>query len=377
MARNHDLRVLLVDDSPGEARTSLEALAASGRSILSERAETVARLAEVLGREPWNLVLTEDIPPLDALEVLAVLRDASLDIPLVVVTRAATETRAVLALRGGAKDYLGKPDLSRLGAVVERELGRDRDHACRSEVEARRGLAQPMASMGMLAAGLAHALSNPLAAVAANLEVLERDLAEAGSQPVSLGPRLVETLADVRVDVHRICRVARDLKLLSRPDDARRSSVCIHSMLEVAVRLVGYSIRNRTIRLVCGPLPTIEASGPRLTQVFLDLLVALAQTCAPATDRGQITVTAEFRPPGDVVVTLCDEVVSRAPAVGAGRVPLAPTIVSAEAMLADLGGQLAVDSPASGLTIRLTLPTTTTRPGRADTIQAWGTLADP
>jgi PAS domain S-box-containing protein len=144
-----------------------------------------------------------------------------------------------------------------------------------------------MASIGTLAAGVAHEINNPLAAVLANLQLGVRDLDEAleHSPDNSQLRNVHEGLLDALDAAERVRSIVRDLKVLSRSQDEKSSPVDVEHVVESSLRMVGIEIRHRA-RLVKDfrPLPLVMANESRLGQVCLNLLVNAAQ----AIDEGHI-----------------------------------------------------------------------------------------
>ncbi len=94
------------------------------------------------------------------------------------------EEVAVEAMRSGVHDFLLKGQLKRLVAAVEREI---RDAAVRAErrkIQEQLLISERMASMGTLAAGVAHGINNPLSVVAGTLHLIrdEIEALDAGSR---------------------------------------------------------------------------------------------------------------------------------------------------------------------------------------------------
>jgi PAS domain S-box-containing protein len=138
-----------------------------------------------------------------------------------------------------------------------------------------------MASMGTLAAGVAHEINNPLAYVVANLGWVTQALG--GASPGAAIPpedhaEMREALEEARSGAERVRAIVRDLKTFSRADEPARGPTDVRRVLESALNLARNEIRHRA-RVVTdlGEVPTVEASEHRLGQVFLNLLINAAQ----------------------------------------------------------------------------------------------------
>ncbi len=140
-------------------------------------------------------------------------------------------------------------------------------------------LSDRLASVGMLAAGVAHEINNPLAYVVANLDLLaeELKLAADGRRSPNLREWL-EAVCEAREGSERIRKIVRGLKTLSRADDERQTVIELRPVLELSVNMAFNEIRHRA-RLVkdYGQTPLVEADDARLGQVFINLLVNAAQ----------------------------------------------------------------------------------------------------
>ncbi|MEA2646170.1 MAG: hypothetical protein QOE92_1253 [Chloroflexota bacterium] len=126
------IRVLVLEDSPSDAELVLYELRRAGYLPDSEVREDEAGFREALDRLQPELILADyNLPQFDALQALGIVREKSVDAPVVIVSGAIGEDMAAAAIRAGAADYLLKDRLGRLGhavsrALVERELGRAR-----------------------------------------------------------------------------------------------------------------------------------------------------------------------------------------------------------------------------------------------------------
>jgi CheY-like chemotaxis protein len=111
-------RVLLVDDDPRVIGLLRDYFAADGYEV--ELALHGGDALTLVQHEPPDVVLLDiEMPGLDGFEVLARLRAALPNVPVIVVTASTEATVATRALEGGAASFVTKPfDLARLGAAV-------------------------------------------------------------------------------------------------------------------------------------------------------------------------------------------------------------------------------------------------------------------
>ncbi|MCC7107895.1 MAG: PAS domain-containing protein, partial [Deltaproteobacteria bacterium] len=103
---------------------------------------------------------------------------------------------------------------------------------------------QRLASVGTLAAGVAHEINNPLSSIIANLSLAVGEVAELLNTGVQ-APELLSELEDARAGAERIRGVARDLKLLARPKDEPTGPVEVVPLIESMLRLANNEIRHR------------------------------------------------------------------------------------------------------------------------------------
>ncbi|NQW99621.1 response regulator [bacterium] len=117
------LRLLLAEDSDADAFLMLAALKREGYELETTRVMSSADFRAALAAHDFQVILCDyAMPGFTALDALEILDASGKDIPLIIVSGTIGEDLAVAAMRGGAKDYLMKDRLARLGAVVEREL---------------------------------------------------------------------------------------------------------------------------------------------------------------------------------------------------------------------------------------------------------------
>jgi PAS domain S-box-containing protein len=130
-----------------------------------------------------------------------------------------------------------------------------------------------LASVGMVAASVAHEIMNPLTYVLANLDFA---LGENGRKDEQ---RLVKALSEAREGAKRMQQIVWDLRSLGRTGGEELFYVDARSVLETALRLSGHEV-GRAARIVLDlqEVPGVLASESRLCQVFINLLVNAAQS---------------------------------------------------------------------------------------------------
>ncbi len=155
----------------------------------------------------------------------------------------------------------------------------------RAVLEKRLVTADRMASIGTLAAGVAHEINNPLAYVTANLDmVIEEVRALSGGSTSGRMKELEDLALEAREGAERVRKIVRGLKTFSRAEGERRAVMDVKPAIELAVNMAFNEIRHRA-RLVkdYGDTPLVEVDDARLEQVLTNLLVNAAQAI-PAGD---------------------------------------------------------------------------------------------
>ena len=153
-----------------------------------------------------------------------------------------------------------------------------RDVTERKQMQARLLLADRMAALGTLAAGVAHEINNPLAFVLGNLIFLEDQLERVASDVPRAG-ELAGALREARTGAERIKSTVKDLLTISRPRDAEVvAPVDVNDAVEFALKVSEPQLRHRA-RIVkqLGSVARVQAPESRLGQVLLNLLINAAQ----------------------------------------------------------------------------------------------------
>ena len=351
-------RILVVDDSEDVRGLVTAVLQADGHQI-----DEVASIAEAEAwldaNAPDAIVADIDLPDGDGMSLIP---SASAKHPatrVVVITGDVTYESAVRALHTGAYDFIPKPisreDLRRaVGRAVESRVleSENRELVARLAsshamlerrvtertaelrlanerlAQANRRLeetrdqmvrAEKMASIGCIAAGVAHEINNPIGFINSNLQTLKGYVADlkplveqlrarcAPNDPLQDSMRRVdldfvmqdiETLVRESEDgVRRVVKIVKDLKTYSRSDDGKAEETNLQECIEAALSLS----RNETkyvadIVTELQQLPKVKCWPVQITQVLVNLIVNAAQAI-----EGHGTIWVRSRTEGEIV----------------------------------------------------------------------------
>ncbi len=168
----------------------------------------------------------------------------------------------------------------------------------RKKLQQRLLLADRMASVGTLAAGVAHEINNPLAYVLANLgfaaELMPSLIAGAAGRDAD---EFREALAEAVQGAKRVQEIVKGMKIFSRADQEKTTAIDLAAVVDSALGIAHNEIRHRA-RVVkeYGEVPLVLGNEGRLGQVFVNLLVNAAQAIpdgAASANEIRIAITAE------------------------------------------------------------------------------------
>jgi PAS domain S-box-containing protein len=165
-----------------------------------------------------------------------------------------------------------------------------RDISERNLMQQRLMQAERLAAVGMLAAGVAHEINNPLAYVLLNLKYLERELPLVANDPTRI-PKLLQHLADASHGASRVHTIVKDLRSFARTDNETSGAIDLNPIIESAISMAEVSLAGK------GKLQTkllsqsrVVGVAAKLEQVVLNLLMNAIQALDAARSGNVIAI---------------------------------------------------------------------------------------
>jgi len=298
---NEARRVLYIEDTPANFNIVARLLRAEGFEVLHAADGFSGVETAIAEKDNLDLILMDiNMPGMDGYEAATKLKaiQGFDTIPIIAVTVNTLQGDRMRSLAAGCDGYIPKPIDVKTFAQRVREYIRGRrdpiqaaderyylrEHARRLVDRLQSSIGQlrvtheqvrhqdKLASLGEMAASVAHELNNPLSSIAFAIHQLLRHAPEDERQRNHL--ELIER------NVERIRSLAEGLTSFARPSDVERYSVDLLPALDQVLVLAEHEFRSRGIRVekrTAGDVPAVWASESQLQHVFLNLLRNSAQ----------------------------------------------------------------------------------------------------
>lgn len=170
------------------------------------------------------------------------------------------------------------------GQVLQAIL-QEQDVTEKRRLESKLIQSEKLAAVGQLAAGLAHEINNPLTAIIANAQILQRD--------PSLEEEVRESIELIALAGSRAGQVVRNLLDLSRKEQYEFRLTDLNKNIQKALDLLQYELTSRDIKLTLdldSHLPPILTSPDHIEGVWINLIVNAIDALSSKDERS-ITIT--------------------------------------------------------------------------------------
>ena len=144
---------------------------------------------------------------------------------------------------------------------------------------------EKMASLGLLAAGVAHEIGNPLTSISSMAQIIKRKVKD---------QNFIEYLNTILKNIERIRKIVRELVDFARPSSYEAADTNINEIIRNAVGIVKYDRRAKSINIeleLDNNLPTIFLVADQLLQVFINMLINAVD--ALTEDRNRIIIRSQ------------------------------------------------------------------------------------
>jgi C4-dicarboxylate-specific signal transduction histidine kinase len=290
------------------------------------------------GEDAWRLisggenlamaVIEWNLPGMHGLEICRRARALERHTPFYVLmlTNQGDKKKIVEGLNAGANDYVTKPfDVEEMQARMS--VGRRVIELDRSLIEANRKLtryanemeklaeerakqlihAERMATVGVMAAGIAHEINNPTMFISANLRSFEKNWPAIKESLDYARPKIGDNEADfvledmpkvsagIKKGIERTKKIVDSLRTYSRQESGVRKLVnveeCINQALEICHNRIKYNVIIKRPQL--NPSLQAKCDPQQIEQIFVNLLVNATDAIEEHKEKGIIEITVE------------------------------------------------------------------------------------
>ncbi|MFC2039162.1 sensor histidine kinase [Chloroflexota bacterium] len=289
------MKVLLIEDNPGDARLIREMLSESrDTQIELDVADRLSSGLDRLASGGFDLVLLDlSLPDSQGLEACIETHNQSPHVPIVVLTGLDDEKMAANTLQVGAEDYLVK------GEVDGKLLLRSIQYAVeRKQAEEQLQYSQLLSSLGKMTAGIAHEVNNPLGSI-----LLYSELLLTSDLPL-------QAKKDLRVihdESKRAAKVMTALLTYSRRLKPQMRRLNLNTVLKKALAMREYEQKVQNIAVSANLIEKsihVNGDSSQLMQVFINILLNAEEALAEY-NSGKIMISTRIEG-SRVLVSMAD-----------------------------------------------------------------------
>ncbi|MEW6386459.1 MAG: DUF3365 domain-containing protein [Thermodesulfobacteriota bacterium] len=168
-------------------------------------------------------------------------------------------------------------------------LGYAKDITAEKRVEQRIQHTEKLASLGQLAAGVAHEINNPLGVILCYVDLLKRQLTDNSDG--------LNDVATIEKHARNCQRIVSDLLKFARGQETERQLAALNPTIQEVVQMVANQFRQQHCDIELdleAHLPLVKIDVDKMKQVYLNLLM---NACQAKKDRGRIRISTRYAEP--------------------------------------------------------------------------------
>ena len=354
-------RILLVDDE-GDFRTTIaKRLVKRGMEV--EQAGSGEESLVILQDKPVDVVILDvKMPGMGGIETLHQIKKKYPEVEVIMLTGHATTQDGVEGIKTGAFDYLTKPIelehlLGKIHQAREKILREDekaKEAAFRTRMEQQMIATERLASLGTLAAGVAHEINNPLAIIKECAGWMKTILQKEEMACIPRKADFEKALGKIETGVERARRITHELLGSVKQTDSVLSRVDLKQLIDEAFSLLKNEASDKNVHVnnsVNSRESVIWSDPYKLRQVLLNLLT----NAVHATESGG-SITMDLKRSGDGVILTIEDTGEGIPKENLSRIfepffSTKPTgkgtglgLFVSRSIIEKLGGEICVES---------------------------------
>jgi len=321
--------LLVVDDNKDLAKNIALCFSEEYRVYLALNGK---QALDIINKELPSLVISDVMmPEMDGYELCEKIKgdERTRHIPVILLTAKAAVEDKIAGLKYGADDYLAKPfNAKELIAVVDSLLAQRELHsqlnktnqelkkALRElkETEAELVHAAKLASVGQLAAGVAHEIHNPASSVDNCFQIINKRIEKIRSNKATFDeayPDLTKFVGLGKSSLNRIQKITDSLLGFSRKNREGLNYVDIHDGLNSTLTILEHQCKNEIqVHKEYGQLEEIEVDLQQMNQVFMNLFTNAIHAVKAKKEKGLDCGHIWIKTAGndkDIIITVKDD----------------------------------------------------------------------
>ncbi|MEW5735832.1 MAG: response regulator [Thermodesulfobacteriota bacterium] len=291
MTATPDIKVLLVDDESDFRGAVARRLARRGIAV-SEAGDGAAAIARMEAQQADVVVMDVKMPGMGGIQALSVMKLRWPETEVILLTGHAAMEDGLAGIKAGAFDYLTKPiehehlytKISQAFELKTAAAARSREVEFRKRMESQMAVTERLASLGTLAAGVAHEINNPLAIIAESAGYAKLLLKKRESQEFAYLRQLTNALDKVEAAVLRAKNITHQLLGFARNAGDVVKETDLAAMAREVAALLNSEASSRKVALSVvsdQPKPVVWTNPDGIRQVMVNLAGNAIQASPP------------------------------------------------------------------------------------------------